>query len=314
MNNDFILPGENAGNYSEDWKKTFDIVFLIGWVIAIVILSIVTITVQPNLFTNYFFFLFCFFKLFVMSLMSFLGGLFCRHYCKIDEHGYIITNKDTWFKVNYTRKLQHFAAYLVPLISISPQGYPGHPAGLIPHIWESILVLLAFLLLIKPVRENLKYFMLQFNSLDRPEDRPNTLKWIVVGNILPGLILGSIFKLLFEQIDEQGLVLVIVFIIGIGDGLAEPVGIYFGKKKYLAPSWFMKRRYVRSYAGSACVFICSLIFVAMFYSDFNSFNQFILAVFIIPPVMTFVEATAPHSMDTPVMMIIGFTVLYLIAM
>jgi dolichol kinase len=314
MSNEYILPGENAGDYSSNWKKTFDIVFLIGWIVAFIILTIVTINVQPDLFTEYFFFLFCFMKLAIMILMSLLGGLLCRHYCKVDDNGYIITNKDSWFKVNYTRKLQHFAAYLVPLISLGQQGNVAHPAGIIPHLWESILVLLVFLLLIKPIRENSRFFMIQFNSLDRPEDRPNTLKWIVLGNIFPGLILGAIFKYLFEQIDEQGLVLVIVFIIGIGDGLAEPIGIYFGKKKYLAPSWFMKKRYVRSYAGSACVYICSLVFVAMFYSDFNSLNQFILAMLIIPPVMTFVEATAPHSMDTPLMMIIGFSVLYLIAM
>jgi len=314
MNAKIILPGEKSGEYSLNWKKTFDVVFLSGWIVAFIILTIVTIILQPELFNQYFFFLYCIVKVLFILTMSFCGGLLCRHYCKVDEKGYIKTNKDSWFKVNYTRKVQHFAAYLVPLINMGAIGSEFHPVGIFHTIWESLLVLFVFLLLIKPIREKSKFFMIQFNSLDRPEDRPNTLKWIVSGNILPGLILVIIFKQLFEQIDESGLVLVIVCIIGIGDGLAEPVGIYFGKKTYLAPSWFLKKRYVRSYAGSACVFICSMVIIALFYSEFNATKQFILAMLIIPPVITMVEATAPHSMDTPIMMITGFSILYLIAM
>merc|ERR1719334_3061394 len=36
--------------------------------------------------------------------------------------------------------------------------------------------MIGFLVLIKPIRERFDFFMLQFNSLDRPEDRPNTLQ------------------------------------------------------------------------------------------------------------------------------------------
>ncbi len=314
MSDNVIHPGECAGDYSCDWRKTFDLPFLVGWSVAFIILFIITLHLQPELFSNFRFFVFCLIKLLIMLILSLVGGLLCRHYCEIDEKGYIITNRNSWFKVNYTRKLQHFAAYLVPLISgTSKPGTPLHPSSIIPHLWESLLVLLIFLLLIKPIRERSRFFMLQFNSLDRPEDRPNTLKWIVLGNILPGLILGTIFKQLFEYINEPNLVFIIVLIIGIGDGLAEPVGIYLGRKKYLAPSWGLQQRYTRSYAGSACVYICALIFVAIFYADFNSVGRFITAMIVIPPLMTVVEATAPHSMDTPLMMIIGFSVLFAIA-
>jgi len=306
-----MLPGECAGDYRQDWKQTFDLAFLMGWIIAFVIMLAVTARIQPELFTAYPFWAFCLFKIIVMMLMSWAGGLLCRHFCPVDEKGYIITSKNSWFKVNYTRKLQHFAAYLVPLISVGAMpGNKFHQAGILPHLWESLFVLLAFLLLIKPVRERLKFFMLQFNALDRPEDRPNTLKWIILGNILPGLVLGSWFKQLFEAVNEPNLVFIIIFIIGIGDGLAEPVGIYWGKKKYLAPSWGSATRYVRSYAGSACVYLCSLFFIALYYADFNHPHQFISTLLILPVVMTLVEATAPHSMDTPAMMIFGFAALY----
>jgi dolichol kinase len=316
MNNQQVvmLPGDCAGDYSAKWTKTFDLWFLNGWILGALALAMVTWFYQPGLFGNYLFFAFCLVKLAIMILMSLAGGMLCRRYCQTDERGYIITCHDSWFKVNYTRKLQHFAAYLVPLISFG--GMPDgkmHPHGILPHLWESLLVLLVFLLLIKPVREHSRFFMLQFNSLDRPEDRPHTLQWIILGNILPGLILGTVFKEFFEHIHAPHLVFIIIFIVGIGDGLAEPVGIYWGKKKYLAPAWFIHKRYVRSYAGSACVYLSGLIFTAMFYSDFNSLNQFFMAMLIIPPLMTFLEATAPHSMDTPTMMIFGFTTLYLIA-
>jgi len=310
-----LLPGEYAGDYSECWYKTFDIVFLVGWLSVLLILWAVTCYNQPDLLTDYQFMLFSLFKLMIMLLMSLAGGLVCRHYCQMDDKGYIVTNHSSWFRVNYTRKLQHFAAYLVPLVCGSAKvGTKLHPQSILPHLWESLFVLLIFLLLIKPIREQSKFFMLQFNSLDRPEDRPNTLKWIVLGNIFPGLILGTIFKQLFEQIGEPNLVFIIIFIIGIGDGLAEPVGIYLGKKKYLAPSWFMKKRYIRSYAGSACVYISGVAFTLLFYSEFNHFSQFVAAIILVPPIMTLVEATAPHSMDTPAMMIVGFLLLYAICL
>ena len=310
-----ILPGENGGDYSEKWHKTFDIVFLVGWILSFIVLSLVTYYIYPSLLTEYPFFLFCFLKLFIMLIMSLIGGALCRYYCKVDDKGYIISSKNSWFKVNYTRKLQHFAAYLIPLVSATSQvGTSLHPEGIIPHLWESLFVLLIFLLLIKPIRENSGFFMLQFNSLDRPEDRPYTLKWIVLGNILPGLILGTIFKQLFEHLDEPNLVLIIIFIIGIGDGLAEPVGIYLGKKKYVVPSWSLGKRYTRSYAGSACVFLSAVIFTLIFYPEFNHLPQFIVAIILIPPIMTLVEAIAPHSMDTPMMMIVGFSLLYAICL
>jgi len=223
----------------------------------------------------------------------------------VDEKGYIIYTRKTAFKVNYTRKLQHFAAYLVPLINPF-----GKHAGLLPHLWETFFVMLTFLVMIKPLRENCRFFMLQFNSMDRPEDRPHTLKWIILGNVLPGLLLSVCFQNLFEKVlNEPYLVMIIVIAVGIGDGLAEPVGIYLGKHKYTVPAWNFKRTYTRSYEGSACVFLTTLIAVLIFRGEFDTMRQFIAALAILPPLMTFAEAYAPHSMDTPLMMLSGYTVL-----
>lgn len=306
MQNNVLMPGDAAGNYDQKWTKTFDLTFLILWLVLFAVLLGWTIIFDPDLFNARAFFAKSGIKLSIMMVLALLGGMLCRYYCHTDEKGYITTSKNGWFKVNYTRKIQHFAAYLVPLLSP-----PTEPLGILPHLWESLFVLLMFLVLIKPIREFSTFFMLQFNSLDRVEDRPNTLKWIVLGNMLPGLLLITIFKQVFETyLNLPLLASVVVFTVAIGDGLAEPVGTYLGKKKYVVPSWNLKNRYVRSYAGSACVYLFALLFLILYRDQFNNPQEFWLAVILFPPVMTLSEAFAPHSMDTPIMMLIGFSLLF----
>ena len=279
---------------------------MILWLILFSLLLSWTLIFDPNLFNEKSFFLRAGIKLLVMMLLALAGGMLCRHYCNIDKKGYITTSKNSWFKVNYTRKIQHFAAYLVPLLSP-----PTAPLGILPHLWESLFVLFMFLVLIKPVREFSAFFMLQFNSLDRVEDRPNTLKWIVLGNMLPGLLIITVFKQLFETyLSLPLLASVVVLTVAIGDGFAEPVGIYFGKKKYVVPSWNLKNRYVRSYAGSACVYIAAILFLVLFKHQFANPMEFWTSMILFPPIMTLSEAFAPHSMDTPIMMLIGFSLLF----
>ncbi len=308
MQDNVLMPGDSAGNYDKPWTKTFDLQFLILWLVLFVVLLVWTIIFDPSLFSEKAFFARSCIKLLVMMLLALCGGLLCRHYCHTDEKGYIVSSKNGWFKVNYTRKIQHFAAYLVPLLSP-----PTAPLGILPHLWESLFVLFMFLVLIKPIREFSTFFMLQFNSLDRVEDRPNTLKWIVLGNMLPGLLIITIFKQIFETaLNLPLLASVVVFTVAIGDGLAEPVGTYLGKKKYVVPSWNLKNRYVRSYAGSACVYIFALLFLILYRGQFENPMEFWTAIILFPPIMTLSEAFAPHSMDTPIMMLIGFSLLYAI--
>ena len=293
------------GRYDAPWTKTFDLVFLVGWFASLLVLSIFTFFYHEQGNIDRDFFLFGLTKIVIIGIVSLLGGLVCRKFCGTDEKGYIVYTRPTGFKVNYTRKIQHFAAYLVPLINPF-----GHHEGLLPHLWETQFVMLTFLLLIKPLRENCRFFMLQFNAMDRPEDRPHTLKWIILGNLLPGLLLSVYFQNLFEKVlNEPYLVMIVVIAVSIGDGLAEPVGMYLGKHKYKVPAWNFKRTYTRSYAGSACVFITTLIAILIFRGEFNTTGQFVAALAVLPPLMTFSEAFAPHSMDTPLMMLLGYTAL-----
>lgn len=299
-----VEEGEIAGDYEESWLRTFDVVFLAGMLLYLAALIVFSVVYEPQLLTSWYFWVMQTPKLGVMMLVSLLGGIVCRYFCEVDEKGYILTNKSSKFKVNYTRKLQHFAAYMVPLVIKS------EISGPLPLAWGDFFSMLGFLVLIKPIREHSTFFMLQFNSLDRPEDRPNTLKWIILGNIAPGMFIILFFKWLFA---EQGaLTFIIVFITGIGDGLAEPVGIAWGRHKYKTRGCFSKNKYTRSWEGSACVFLSGMIFPALQYADFGSFNQVLLAMLILPPTMAYAEATAPHTMDTPVLMIGCGVILYVI--
>ena len=48
-----LAPGEVAGDYSADWRKTFDLAFLIGWMITVAVLGIVTFLIEPQFFRDY---------------------------------------------------------------------------------------------------------------------------------------------------------------------------------------------------------------------------------------------------------------------
>lgn len=299
-----VEEGEVAGDYEESWLSTFDFVFLMGMLVYLASLFLLTYIYQPWLLTSTRFWLLQLPKLGIMIVVSLLGGIVCRYFCDVDEKGYIITNKSSKFKVNYTRKLQHFAAYMVPLVIKSEFHGPLCLA------WGDFFSMLGFLVLIKPIRERSNFFMLQFNSLDRPEDRPNTLKWIIAGNVAPGMFIILFFDWLFA--NQSALTFIIVFITGIGDGLAEPVGIAWGKHKYKTRGCFSKNKYTRSWEGSACVFLSGMIFPALQYADFANFTQVLLAMLVLAPTMAYAEATAPHTMDTPVLMIGCGAILYLL--
>ena len=179
--------------YATDWKKTFDMVFLVVMAVLMGVLIGVTTIYEPELFHETNFWKNNVIKLTVMLIVSLCGGLLCRSFCPVDSEGYITTSKASWFKVNYTRKFQHFAAYAIPLLIRTD--VPGN--AVLHLVWGDFFTLIGFLVLIKPFRETFSPFMLMFNSLDRPEDRPHCLKWIIAGNIWPGLLMIMFFDWVF---------------------------------------------------------------------------------------------------------------------
>eukprot|EP00462_Mataza_sp_D1_P021699 CAMPEP_0175131614 /NCGR_PEP_ID=MMETSP0087-20121206/6639_1 /TAXON_ID=136419 /ORGANISM="Unknown Unknown, Strain D1" /LENGTH=449 /DNA_ID=CAMNT_0016413921 /DNA_START=83 /DNA_END=1432 /DNA_ORIENTATION=+ len=304
--NDTADAGKVMGDYSADWKRTFDLALLGITLAMLIVLLIVTAYVEPELF-NSTFFLMQIPKLLILAGSGTVGGMVVRHFNKIDEKGYIITTTKSKFKVNYTRKIQHFVAYILPVLSRH-----SHTLNPLHHIWSSWITILYFTLLIKPIRERSKLFMLQFNALDRPEDRPHTQAWVVAGNIIPGLVCLLFWQYMFSKTNQEGLVLIILFICSFGDGLAEPVGLAFGKHKYWARALFSKRMYRRSFEGSACVFFFTAVFCSVWVSQFHSVTEYWIAMLVMPPLMTVAEAFSPHSMDTFFLLGFGGLALWII--
>jgi len=208
-------------------------------------------------------------------------------------------------KVNYTRKINHFALFFIPVFLRSVFPYE-RSLGL--FIFSCILGTLILFIYIKPIRDKVSIISTMFLSLDRPEDRPNTLWWLIT-QIFVGYLVLVPAVMIFVLNDLAGLIWIPILIIIFGDGLAEPVGVRFGMHKYETYAFFSKKKYVRTLEGSACVFLTSLIVILIFYSSFTHL-QFIIALIFIPVLMTFVEAFSPHTWDGPTLFLAGYCALY----
>jgi len=226
----------------------------------------------------------------------------------VDERGKTKA-KVKGFKVNYTRKIQHFCAYAVPVFIQSPFAAET-PMTL---AWGNMATLLGFLVVIKPLRELHAFFMMQFNSFDRPEDRPFTLKWIVLGDIVPGMFGIMFFYALLGMYTVNGyqatsLCYIFLMVCGFGDGLAEPVGVTWGTHKYEVSAILSgenARKYQRSFEGSCCVAFFTYLFIAQKWFLFVNASAFWITMLVLPPLMAWAEARSPHTMDTPFLFAVG---------
>lgn len=212
-------------------------------------------------------------------------------------------------KVNYTRKINHFMLFFVPIFL--NRGYV-HEESISLFVIGAFLAVVKFIFYIKPIRERVLFINVMFRSFDRPEDRPYTLLWLVTQTAAGYCVLIPM-STLFAHIGYLELAIIPILIYGIGDGLAEPVGVRFGKHKYRTPAMFTRREYYRTLEGSSIVFLTSLIVVAAYYSYFTP-TQFVVALILLPAVMTLVEAVSPHTWDAPTLFLAGFLALYGIRM
>jgi dolichol kinase len=238
---------------------------------------------------------------FAFFQLSVVASLLVIPYCA----GLLVRYKGV--KVNYTRKINHFALFFVPVFLRAIFPYELHFERFLVGCLVGACVLVLY---IKPIRDRVPLVETMFLSFDRPEDRPHTLWWLFTQVVASYLVLIPAV-IIFTRIGLEGLIYIPLMIVAFGDGLAEPVGVRFGKHKYATYAFFSEKKYVRSFEGSACVFIASLIIVAVFYASFTQ-TQFVLALLLIPPLMTVVEAFSPHTWDTPTLNFAGYCALYLI--
>ena len=223
--------------------------------------------------------------------MALLGGIAYGCGLLVSERG---------VKVNYTRKINFFALYLVPMLVdwLCPTVDTAAASAVRAVLFMGLM---AFFL--KPVRERWSLASTMFLAYDRPEDRPHTLFWLTT-QLLAGYAVLIPMQILFRKLGFAELIFIPILVHGFGDGLAEPVGVRFGKHKYSCRSLFNARRYTRSLEGSACVYIAGLVAVLLFHASFTP-AQLTAAILVVPLGMTLAEAFSPHTWDTPYMFLVG---------
>ena len=213
------------------------------------------------------------------------------------------------FKVNYTRKINHFAIFFLPVF-IDQQFNSETFTDFIYLAISAIITTVSLLGFYEPIRSVIPPLQLMYEGFDRPEDRPHTLVWLWT-QFAAGFAVMLPMIWLFGQWGLESLVVIPILINAIGDGLAEPIGVRFGKNEYTTKALFTNKEYVRTLEGSACVLITGFIVVAMHF-DYFSTTQFILSMLIVPLAMTLTEAYSPHTWDTPFLMFTGYVSLMLI--
>lgn len=204
--------------------------------------------------------------------------------------------RDFGVKVNYTRKVNHFLMFFLPVFLNHIFAYEHTLVSIIIGMSMMVCSLVIF---IEPVRSRIRIVRTAFLSFDRPEDRPYTLLWLSTQITATALVMIATLIYL-ESINMITLIYIPIIINGIGDGLAEPVGIRFGRHPYKTKALFTKTRFVRTLEGSACVFAASVLSILLF-KDMFSPVQFMAALVCIPIIMTLAEAVSPHTWDSPVL-------------
>ncbi len=203
-------------------------------------------------------------------------------------------------RVNYTRKIMHFSLFFLPQFLLT---YFPYQSSLVTGVVNALLTMGVLGLFIEPLRNRFEMLSTMFQSIDRPEDRPFTLLWLSTQFLASYLVLMPLIYYL-DKHQLRDLLYIPILIIGLGDGLAEPVGVRFGRHKYITKAIFSSRSYTRSIEGSLCVMIVSLLTVVS-YRDLFSTAQFYLALIALPPLMTMTEAFSPHTWDSPFLYLVG---------
>lgn len=217
-------------------------------------------------------------------------------------------NPTVW-KVNYTRKISHFCMFMMQILVRYVVQLDDEIETVSTLIVTSTLYMMLYhLVLLKPFRKRFKWARVVFLSLDRPEDRPYTLRWLTTQNIAYYMVFTPLMYCLIA-VDKFQLYFIPTLVVGLGDGLAEPVGVKWGKHKYTTRAiWYEGRccygKFTRSLEGSACVFIVTVLSIGIMANQFT-LTQLGVAFGVLPISMTLAEAWSPHTWDTPFLFGVG---------
>lgn len=233
-------------------------------------------------------------EFYFLGILGLKLGMICFVYYL---NGYFMVKK-LGVRVNYTRKINHFASFMIPFITDEIVIVEN---SIINTVWNLLAGVIVHVVLTIPMR---KYdftgaLNIMYSSSDRPEDRPHTLNWLTLQNALTGVALFPLI-LLWQYWNIEYFKYIPLIIATFGDGMAEVIGVRFGKHKYETRALFTKKKYTRSLEGSACVFISGiLIIIILFFTHDFSKLELLLNLLFVPIAATLTEAYSPHTMDNP---------------
>ena len=181
-------------------------------------------------------------------------------------------------------------------------------AGLPPQPPPPLPLFASVLLTLKRVLRDVARTMRQ--GIERPEDRPHTIKWMF-GQCVAYVVASLPFHYIFSSMNKQELLIVPLVVVVIGDGLAEPVGVYFSTPatQYPVPAlcYPTSSPFVRSLQGSLCVFYGSHLSLLLLCSwaplDILTAGQIFFLFIVLPPIATLTEAMSPHTLDNPILVV-----------
>ena len=216
--------------------------------------------------------------------------------------------------VAITRKISHVIFIsLLPLtvIFLNEQGEGLARDMFLAMVWQSLSsTLLLAIMFSKASRKNVPVLRIAFAGIERSEDRPHALTWFSLQMV--GQTMVQIPMIQWMQSNDKGLLIWIPFLsVGLGDGLAEPVGRIWGKHKYKVRALCSSKRYTRSFEGSAVVFFWTAVAVAIGIPEMTSL-QAVVCFLTIPLANTIMEAISPHTFDNHFMWAVTWLLLWII--
>ena len=217
-------------------------------------------------------------------------------------------------KVSYSRKIVHVIFFLSPAVDVFLPSINQKFKWMIA-CWNVHAVIWILLLITKPVRARIEAIQTMYSSSNRLTDRGLTQIYAFV-QIISSIVIISLFALVFGLLNiSEKLIFIPILSVALGDGMAEVVAQIFedfeicgGPHQYKTTGCCSgDRQFVRSFEGSATVFLGTLISILIVYNEFSK-EQLVFIICVLPITMTLMEAKAPHSLDNPFLLGWGYLV------
>jgi len=225
--------------------------------------------------------------------------------------GWFVENRG--WKVAYTRKVIHVAFFAVPFWFDAHMPL-SEAHAIVWALWNVNLVGWILILITKPVRRSVSFVQTMYASSDRPEDKglSQIYAWI---QIPFSIVIIAGFSVTLRIMDAAEWTMIPILAVAIGDGLAEPVAVFWEDKKWFGGTHKYRTRglfsgdrvFTRSIEGSTTVFLGTLVSVLIYLNTMTT-GQLIFFVCVLPVMITILEMVAPHSLDNPFLLFFGYLI------